>query len=390
MHQASSPYRPFAFALLVIIGLTSCDEDPAVIFDPDEAGAPPPTINAVDPPDEAVGGITRITITGSNYSSAPGYTTVYFNNAKAELLSATESELVVVPPVLVGAAITLSVVVSGAFEPARYDRPYKLEIADEPYGNLARVRAIAMDSDENLYAAPPNRLQIVQVNQIPSDYATLSFTTASQLRLGPGGYVYAQRRRNIRLYRIPPGGGEDEEYARWPELAVSFDFAPSGHIYGGGDGLMVMNADGSNARVVANYDNVQTVRVFSGAVYVGITGTQPGVYRNPIQDDQGNVGTNELVFDWRTADSAFAEADVSDITFDAGGRLFIAAAGKDEDPILVVDPDGTSEALFPGVLKFPVVNFVWGNGIYLYANHDLPTGVSRINTGVNGAPYYGR
>jgi hypothetical protein len=391
MVEHRSAYRQLVIGLVLAFGLAACsNDDPAVIYDPDQEGAPTPAVTAVDPPDEAVGGVSVVTISGNNFSPLLAENFVYFDNQKAELLSGNETQLEVVPPTLLGDAITISVVVQDALAPGFYDRPYKLQVAHEPYGNLTRVRSVAMDADENLYVAPPNGVIKVPLSQIGSEYGDLTFTTASRMRFGPEGYLYAQRRRNIRLYRIPPGGGETEEFARWPERAVAFDFSESGHIYGGGDGLMVMNPDGSDSRLLSSYQNVQAVRVFDGAVYVGLSGSEPGVWRNVIQDDQGNVGPDELVLDWTTVDSAFAATDITDITFSADGSLFIAAGDKDLDPILVLDTDGNVEPLFPGVLTFPVANFVWGNGVFLYANHDLPSGVSRINTGELGAPHYGR
>ncbi|MGH7455224.1 MAG: hypothetical protein ACRENG_27965, partial [bacterium] len=185
-----------------------------------------------------------------------------------------------------------------------------------------------------------------------------------------------------------------QEFFRFPAgvSASFFDFDENGNIFGGGNsgGLFVRNSSGA-IRSVGQYANlvIRSVRVFNGYVYVATAGAQPGVWKNQILAADGALGNNELYFNWANA-GEFSAAVISDLTFAEDGDMYVAAERKQPDPILVVHPDGSTEALYKGVLKYQVSNFVWGNDQYLYVNHDNASGASRIAMGKNGARYFGR
>ncbi len=378
---------------LVIASLMACNyEDPAVIFDPNATGAPTPVITALDPSDEAVAGVTRIRILGSNFAPAVDQNFVYFGAARGAVLAASTTELTVIPPLLIADSLTVRVEVQNAFLPAVYAQPYRLTPIATPYGNLGRVRVITVDGDENLFASNSGGSVFKLARDLTvTRYGSLSFPTASTMRIGPEGFLYVQRNENIRLYRIPPGGGADAEFVRFPQAVSFFDFDANGNIFAGGErGLFVLTPGGA-PRAVGQYQTtvIQAVRVFNGYVYVATGNPAPGVSRNQILSADGSLGDNELVFDWSSA-SGFSTFQISDITFAEDGDLYIAAAAKAADPILVVHPDASTEILYPGVLSFVVADFVWGNDEFLYINHDNNSGVSRIAMGKRGAPYHGR
>jgi hypothetical protein len=376
---------------VLVFGAACTNDEPAVIFDPDDPGAPTPVITAVDPSDEAVAGVTRVKITGSNFLPSVSQNFVYFGNALATILAASTTELTVVPPNIVSDNLTIRVVVQNAFLPAEFG-PYRLKAIALPYGNLGRVRVITMDRDENLFASPSGSVVKLAPDLTVTPYGTLSFPTASTMRIGPDGSLFVQRNRNIRLYRIAPGGGAVAEFIRFPQAVSYFDFDPDGNIFAGGDNGLFVLTPSNTIRAVGQYPNIpiKSVRVFNGYVYVAIAGSAPAVLRNQILAADGSLGSNESVFDWASSGS-FSAFEISDITFAEDGDLYIAAEGKPADPILIVHPDGSSETLYPGVLtNFPVADFVWGNGQLLYVNHDNDSGVSSIAMGKNGAPYYGR
>jgi hypothetical protein len=381
-----------ATAAAIFAVLSGCsNEEPAVIFDPNATGAATPEITAVDPSDRAVAGVTRVTITGRNFSPVVGENFVYFNTFKATVLAAAATELTVIPPPIVATSLKIRVVVQNAFLSAEYAQPYTLESISTPYGQLGRVRAITMDANENLFASPTSGVVKLSLDGQMTTYGTLSFPTTSAMRMGPGGFLYVQRNANVNFYRIAPGGGADAVFVRFSQAVSFFDFDQNGNAYAGGNnGLFVVNP-GRTIKSVGQYQGIPitSVRVFNGFVYVATAGASPGVWKNQILAADGSLGNNEPVFNWANA-GEFSGFTISDVTFALDGDMYIAAANKTLDPILVVHPDGTAETLYPGVLNFPVTDFVWGNEQFLYVNHETDAGVSRIAMGKPGAPYLGR
>ena len=54
-----------------------------------------PVINSMDPANAALAGVTHITINGNNFSTVPAENIVTFNGVKAQVLSATKTQIVV-------------------------------------------------------------------------------------------------------------------------------------------------------------------------------------------------------------------------------------------------------------------------------------------------------
>lgn len=377
---------------MIGLALSGCSNDKsAIIYNPNDQGAPTPEITAVDPSAAAVGGVTKMKITGKNFSPAVAENFVYFGTVAGTVLTASPAELTVLPPTLIADSLTLRVVVSKAFLAAKYARPYKLESISNPYGKFGSVNSLALDAQENLFASPPSAVVKLSPNGQTATYSTLIFVTASAMKFGSNGFLYAQRNRNIRLYRIAPGGGGAQEFFRFPSLVSYFDFDKNGNLYAGADGgLYVLNPN-LTVKTTGKYQgiSIKAIRVFNDYAYVAVAGSTAGILRNKILSADGNLGDDELFFDW-TKSGAFAAFEIGDLTFAQDGDMYIVADRKESDPILVVHPDGKSETLYAGALKFPVFNFVWGNDQFLYVNHNTAAGVSRVAMGKKGAPYFGR
>ncbi len=89
------PRSPFLLLLLLGCGPVNLGDNPAYY---DEGGTPP-TLSGVTPDDETgnVGGQT-LTIQGSNFGDDPSQVMVVFNGRNAEILSVSDTEIVVVAP----------------------------------------------------------------------------------------------------------------------------------------------------------------------------------------------------------------------------------------------------------------------------------------------------
>ena len=403
---------PFGQLLLILLALITlgCEAYPEVdlVNYEDQISGDTPRITSVDPPiGSGFASYTIVTIVGQNFSPDSGGNSVYFSGVRAHIQSESGTEIVVDAPEITGDDLVINVIVEGALEIV--SAPYSLANLSLEYGgfgNAEKSRCIAMDADENIYAMLDDRT-IVKVS--PSgertNYGTTTaFPSAGEMRVGPAGALYLQRTSQRIIYRVPPGGGDAEESITFPETVggqsvrlTSFDFDEHGNIYAGGigGGLVASNINGNSYGLDQYLDGVKikSVRVYDGFVYLG---REDGIWRSEILSDTGSVGTEERIYDWANS-GVFSASDLKSITFSANGDMLIGTANTANtslDPILVLHPDGTAEALYSGQLLLPADHIVWGNGVYAYVNRGNRDAelrrIIRINLLKPGAPYYGR
>ena len=408
--EAGSKHSWAILFLLFGILLISCEEYPEIdlVNYEDQTAADTPLITRVDPPiGSAFAAYTVVTISGQNFSPDSGGNRVYFSGVKAQIQSESATEIIVDAPDITGDDLIINIVVDGALGIG--SSPYSLANLSLEYGgfgNAEKSRCIAMDSDENLYAMLGDRTVVkVTASGERINYGTTSaFPSANEMRVGPGGALYIQRTSQRIIYRIPPGGGDAEEFITFPVTVggqsvrlTSFDFDENGNIYAGGigGGLVTANTNGNSYGHDQYLDGVKikSIRVFDNFVYVG---REDGVWKSEIVSDTGSVGPSELVFDWATA-GEFADSDLKSITFSVDGDMLIGTANTANttlDPILVLHSNGSFGPLYPGQLLLPADHIVWGNGAYVYvnrANRDSELRrIIRVNLLKSGAPYFGR
>jgi hypothetical protein len=403
---------PLLFGMFVL--LPACEKDePPVVWDPNQPGAGMPVIRSVNPP-SALAGITQVTLSGANFSSIDTNNTVYFGTKPGTIVSATQTSIVVVPPDLDEGAYQIKVVVAGAYQFATFG-PYTVQHAGIEYGgftDLDETYSIAVDASENLYAqlkaVTGDTARVFTIAPVAPYTGKVLFGTlkdatlkpwpkASDMRRGPGGYLYLQQTNNVNLYRIPPGGGVTQLYVSLSGRATALDFDQNGNIFAGGDraGMSVVMPNGT-ARAVGSFATmtIKAVRVFNGEVYVAtaLPGVSPGVWKSRILNANGDLDAPVQVFSWSQAPGTFPASAVLSLAIAADSTLYVGC--DNADPILVIPPSGTPTALYPGVLSPPATQLIWGTGEYLYCNRDNAVGskrrVIRITMGKNGAPDYGR
>ncbi len=392
----------------------ACEKDvPPVVWDPNQAGAGAPLISSVSPP-SALAGITQVTLSGANFSPIDTNNTVYFGAKAGTVLSATQTSLVVLAPDLDEGAYQIKVVVAGAYQSASFG-PYTVQHAGIEYGgftDLDETYSIAVDASENLYAqlkaVTGDTARVFLIAPVAPYTGKVLFGTlkdaglrpwpkASDMRRGPGGYLYMQQTNNANLYRIPPAGGVTQLYVTLPGRASALDFDENGNIFAGGDraGMSVVLPNGT-ARSVGSYATmtIKAVRVFNGEVYVAtaLPGVSPGVWKSRILNVNGDLGAPVQVFNWSQAPGTFPASAVLSLAIGADSTIYVGC--DNADPVLAIPPSGNPTALYPGVLSPPATQLIWGTGQYLYCNRDNAVGskrrVIRITMGKNGAPDYGR
>ncbi|MBC8193159.1 MAG: IPT/TIG domain-containing protein [Candidatus Marinimicrobia bacterium] len=398
--------------LVTLVGILmfACEEYPEIdllTYDDQVIGTDPVILDITPPAATAFAAYTIITISGEHFSPDSGGNTVYFSGVQAQIQSESETEIVVLAPDIVGEDLALNLVVDGALNIVTV--PYSLANLSLEYGgfgNAEKTRCIAVDNAENLYAMLDDRtvIKVTETGERTIFGTTLSFPSAGEMRVGPGGALFIQRTSQRSIYRIGPDGGDAEEHIIFPESVegsnvrlTSFDFDAQGNIYAGGvsGGLVAHNVNGNVYGLGDYYDGVKikSVRVYDGYVYLG---REDGIWRSEILSDTGSVGAGEFIFDWENS-GTFSASDLKSITFASDGDMYIGTANTTTttlDPILVLHPDGSTEALYPGQLLLPADHMVWGSGAFMYvnrANRDAELRrIIRVNLLKPGAPHYGR
>lgn len=398
-------------ALLFLL-FSACDKDiTPSLYDPDATSGPQPVISSIDPPDFALAGVTIVTITGQNFSPDPDKNFVYFDDQKGEIQSASATELKVKPPNLVGDSVSVKIAVHGA-ELFSNTIIYQLEYTEFEYGGIDKFTdaySLACDPQNNIYVSSGLRKILKITPDKPTentDYVPETDGFYQTLCWGPDDYLYAGRTRYI--YRVPPGGGSIDKFGdKLKKPVYDIDFGPNHNLFIAGKyAMMRMKPDGT-LDVIMEYErtNLNSIRVYDGYVYVAgeyfgsdAAIMQRGIWRNEIISDDGAVGPIEEVFNWNDAVGETGP-DITDITFDIDGYLYIGA--EYDNAIYYLIPQGaggyagsTLNELYPDILKPPATAFVWDNDIYLYVNRksDDPEEqkLMRVTMAKLSAPYYGR
>ena len=389
-------------ACCVLAILSGCEYDgPSSIWTPDQQQAKEaPVINRVEPEDAS--GAAKIKLIGVNFSPKVEENFIYFNNVPARVKTASETEVTVYRPYIFGDSLAVRATVSGTLGIAKY-YPYKLRPVSIVYGGFDELDffySIELDAEENLYAALNKTVVKVTPGGEKIEYGSMTFKITSGMRMGPGGYLYIQKKDDASIYRFDPGGGRAKVFARLSKAVAYFDFDENGNIFIGGNksGLFVIHPDASVMSVGQYADfEIKSIRVFEGCVYVAAvyTGSEPigvksGVWKNEILSPNGDLADKELYLDWANAGD-FSGSELNDITFSQQGDMYVATSNS--DPILIVHRDGSSEPLYGGGFFTPsFFNLVWGNGKFIYVNRGSITvrELIRIEMDTQGAPYYGR
>ena len=396
--------------------INGCENDyPESLWDPNYSRKPDPEITSIQPAQNAFAGIDELTISGSNFSTVIEENLVNFNGVSAELLSATATQLVVKAPNVVSDSILVQVSVRGAVLFGEYF-PYQLQAAFTIVGDFDKnddAYAIEYNpSDTSLYVSLfidkngiSNIITRISADNERHDYSRTLLDKASAMRFGPDGYLFYVNALGV-LCRIPPGGEfpatANQIFAILPGAAFDLDFDSNNNIYCGGSGkaiYRVKSDDGSNITTAATYDliNIRAVRVYDGYLYVvgRYTGDDPqipaqAIWRNEIISADGELGPNELYYDWTAG--PYLESDINTITFSSDGNAYIGTDGS--EVIVILEPNGNIEPLYPGVLSRQTYYLTWGEGTFLYANRRGSTpeesAILKINVLKEGAPYYGR
>jgi len=379
--------------------LQSCEYDrPDEIFKP-ATGAATPIITNVNPA-SASDGITRLVISGENFIPESDANFVYFGTTEGEVLSAQENQLIVSRPVQISGDFMIKVTTRDAFNPVEFG-PFSLEPGIVQLGEEDKYNSIVVDQDENLYADKDEIIYKITPDGSITEFSATGFNT-SCMRFGNDGTLYLQKRDNRSFYKVIPGGGIPEQLGRIKKAVSYFDFDQDGFIYSGSidEGLYITNPDVSSSAEFEGYKDIYSitaVRVYDGFVYLAadtITDVDEERYSVIFKhqlNGSGTLGERITFLNWSDI-GIYSQSKLYDFTF-SDDRKIIAVTDSD-NPLVVINPEGSIQPLFNGNLTGPATKIFWGSGNYIYylltATETVDSGIFRVIMGQNGAPYHGR
>ncbi|MDZ7267052.1 MAG: IPT/TIG domain-containing protein [candidate division KSB1 bacterium] len=393
--------------LLLGAFMAGCEEEPTPsLFDPNYVSRPAPVITSVTPPD-TFAGIGIVTINGQNFSPVKEENLVYFDATVATVLEASATQLRVRAPNLPRDNIKLRIAVLHADKFSNTVSYRLLEAVSEVkvFDKAEVPWSVTFDAQGNAYVSFVNNNVSSQsgVAKFTPEGTRSSFspkptgtpTRYTSLKVGPGGFLYGLTLER-RIIQIPAAGGNPTNWVVLPTTTTrlyDMDFDREGNLWLAGNNPEIYRVrQDKNVRSFPFVANVRSVRVFNDHLY--LAGNRDGaekVWRFAIVSaDQ--LGPEEEYFNFSASPFGAAGAGVYAITFAADGDLYIGTDAP--EAMVVVHPNRTAEALYPGLLRPKSLSFGWDNGTFLYVIREAvgssTQALLKVNLVKKSAPYYGR
>lgn len=362
MNYGNTIYKRFLPVLIVGMAMISCDTpSPASLFDENYQPLTPPVISEVLPEGKNFAGYQEVIINGQNFDTTPGKMFVFFNDVRANIVSATSTQIVVRTPNLVADSVGIKISVLGV-EAFSNSYRYRLESLFQDYVEFATSEApwgATLGPDNTLYVSMelslvPNGIKtfgadgtVLAENHVPAQ----SWFYRS-MKVGPDGGLYMVRGGAIpTLYRVAPAGGAPTNWrggiGRTEDVAFGGGFAWTG-------GTNETNATNARINRVAP-DAVLTrfpfvAQIFAlhyheGSLYVAGTRADVSyVWRLPIQND--NTPGAEVVVANLT--DAGVPGRPTAITVAADGTVLVGMNGA--KPLYEVSTTGVITELYPDII----------------------------------------
>jgi len=398
----------FLLSLLGLI-LVGCEfEEPTSIWDlPDDpSAADAPVITRIVPADSNMAGVGQITIYGSKFSPDLGVNLVFFDDTRAEIVSNSDTAIVIKTPLVTGDDLKVKISRQGAFLFSDAVL-YRIIPSVVTHGALIggeTPSSITVDEKENVYASlASNYVRKIAPDGGAEDFKA-PFLNAPGMKIGPGNVLYAlwnlRRKGQISLFdstgTYGAAGTTDNRFVSLSKEGFDLDFDPDSNLWVAAGATVVHVAqDGSMTTADTYTDNVTSVRVHSDNVYVietSGTGEQT-LWRSALLGG-GTLGAREAVLDFSSVEE-LAGVTVYSFTFSSSGDIYLATDDTTSAVIVYYADTDSFEPLYPGLIQPPLVYLGWGTDSYLYASRPagpqiLKIDVRRERARQYSAPYCGR
>jgi hypothetical protein len=371
----------------IVAGCEYTDSNP--IWDPNANLGVFAAIKAVKPANRADVGVLEVDIRGQGFSSIASKNIVYFGAQTALIKACSDTQIVVYRPNVSGDAITVKVMVEGAYTIPSLKNYGVASVADL-YGNMpgkSFSQFISVDKNDNVYFLAPNKnVSIVDAaTQSQNVFGKRSFSPkATDMRLAPDGALYFAY-ANAALHKIEPAGGNSAKLLDMPAAFSTLDFDANGLMFAAGNktGLMVLAPDKSTKTLSECNDLAVTyLAVFKKSVYVT---DGNAIYRCAITGADGSVGGKQPVFDI-SKNATYAASKIVSFALTDDGALYVSTSH--EHALFVVRTDGTTAPIYLGILAPAGGQLAWGGGTYFYLNMTQNSDINdleRITMGTKSA-----
>jgi hypothetical protein len=377
----------------------SCSEDPTPsLYELPAHDLPAPVISSLSPAQEALAGVTKITITGSNFLTTTEYNRVYFNNVPGTVLSSTPTSLVVVPPVVISDTVTVRISVVGSEFFSNSVENYMLKPAvSEFYPFDAKIKGeipygICADNLENVYVSLSGLGTKVITNGVLNNFSPKGAETFFRaITFASDNAIYAVRGGVRGVYRLVQGTAPVAFVSTSQGITdnvndVEFDKTRNVIWGGGATGIVYRIRLDKNVKKFNINGVINAMRVAGDNLFIAcrVDDSKEIVWKLPIISAD-SVGTAEEYFNF--SEQVDPTLRIADIVLSADGDLYIGT-NKTKDPIYVVHPDKSFEVTYPGLISSAVYSLTWGSGINLYMTNivnDVNKTILRINLEKPGA-----
>ncbi|MCX7876074.1 MAG: IPT/TIG domain-containing protein [Melioribacteraceae bacterium] len=393
--------------LVTIIGITilisACKEEPAPsLYQQLDKGATP-VITSVVPDKEALAGVTEIVINGSNFSANKDDNFVFFGTAKATVISATPTQLIVKAPALVKNALDLKIAVQGVENFSNIVKYNLLEAVGVYYNFTKAVEnpiTVTVDNNENVYVY----LKDAGIRKITPDGKISNWAQKGaesfffDMKFGPNNVLIGTR--NLRALFAVEEGKTPSTYVTFPTgiAILALDFDANKNIWCAGSGGSMFSV--TPAKVTNSFTidySVSALRVYNGYLYVaGKSSTEEAIYRYKINSET-SLGTKEKFFDIGAA-YGLNKVNVNGIAFGNDGEMIL---GTNQTDAFISVKNGVASKFYPGLILPEVKSLMWGTKKNLFYTREIietsSTGtvtiyytLVRVDMQKTTAPYFGR
>lgn len=338
---------------------------------------PAPVIVSIDPPQEALAGITKLTIIGSNFSAIKEKNSVYFNGKPGTVLSSTSTQLEVISAVAVSDSVLIKVAVVGAEQFSNNFMyklktavselyPFKQTLSEFPY-------AVTIDELENVYVSLSGKgtKKIDSLGNI-SDFAsgTTATTFFTSMTFASDNSIYAVKRIKG-VYKVSENASPIAFVSSAQGITenvncIQYDKIRGVLWAGANNGAIFRITLDKVVKKFTNSGTVNALRVVENTIYaVTSDNNNELIWKIPIISSD-SLGLPELYYNISSGIDSLIK--VTDIVVAQDGDLYVGT-DKTADPIYVIHPDLSFEIFYPGILNSAVYSLVWGNENFLYMSN---------------------